>query len=603
MTTLQQEKVDFITQKLAEAYTSRPRSTAFHGNSKPSDFYSIGLPSSLAKSMGTVHSRLASTKLTSINSALSMSVLAEANHEYNGTNHNLFFAVRRSANLNDDKKLESVIAARIKDSQRPISTTRPMGSAASTIGITSVYEQKAPDSARLFDGAAASSHSRLSTKAIDSPAASRPTSSLSQSGYTKGTVITVSREPHETIEVDREAHQDHLQTPASGDSRADTNLHKYKQGWSRSSSRRESRAGSRVPSAIRKSTALDIEALAVDDVHARTLQQTIDVDKQDVAASPKESGSLDVLPYAPHVRPIQKHVTLNRLNDGLRILRETNMRYGLGNMEPNNRPIIANPALTVAGIVQPIQSVLTEQMMIASSDISLQMKEMTMAASGINLSKLSEQERDSLDTQYIAFGKIAKPPSVTTMSQLNEEDLAEFAKRRSKSGTKSGTRGSSAKSAISGASARQQSAAVRLGYTRISDKIKLEKAKLLKQQQHQDVGSASEARTGIKNTVNYQTAISLDGSQRLRGYSAVAASNLLSNTMVSAPELNSNVVQENVGIIQMSPEQEELSTRITASCVRRDSGFSPIYGFRPPNILSDNSSKARVDLSGCLGGR
>lgn len=108
----------------------------------------------------------------------------------------------------------------------------------------------------------------------------------------------------------------------------------------------------------------------VDDAHSGALQQITDADKQDVAVSPQESGSLTVLPYAPHVRPIQKHVTLNRLNDGLRILRETNMRYGLGNMEPNNRPIIANPALTVAGIVQPIQSVLTEQMMIASSDIS-----------------------------------------------------------------------------------------------------------------------------------------------------------------------------------------------------------------------------------------
>lgn len=596
MATLRQEKVDFITQKLAEAYTSRPRSTAFHGGSKPSDFYSMGLPSSLTKSMDTVHSRLASAKMTSINPKKSVSVLAEANHEYNGMDHNLFLAVHHSSNLNDDKRLESVIAARIKDSQRPISTTRPMGSAASTIGITSVYEQKAPDSARLFDGATASSHSRLSTKTIDSPAVSRPTSSLSQSGYTKGTVITVSRETHEAMEANREAHQDQLQTPAGG-SRTDASLHKYRQGGSRSSSRRESRTGSRVPSAIRKSTALDIDALVVDDAHSGALQQITDADKQDVAVSPQESGSLTVLPYAPHVRPIQKHVTLNRLNDGLRILRETNMRYGLGNMEPNNRPIIANPALTVAGIVQPIQSVLTEQMMIASSDISLQMKEMTMAASGINFSKLSEQERDSLDTQYIAFGKIAKPPSVTAIAQLNEEDLAEFARRRSKSRA----RGSSAKSAMSGASARQRSAAIHMGYARISDKIKLEKAKLLKQQQHQEVGSASETRTGIKNTVSYQTATSLDGSQRLRGYSAAAASNMLSSTMVSAPELNSNVVQENVGPIQMSPEQEEFSMRVMASSVRRDSGFSPIYGFRPPNILSDNSSKARVDLSGCLG--
>lgn len=99
------------------------------------------------------------------------------------------------------------------------------------------------------------------------------------------------------------------------------------------------------------------------------------------------------------------------------------------------------------------------------------MKEMTMAASGINFSKLSEQERDSLDTQYIAFGKIAKPPSVTAIAQLSEEDLAEFARRRSKSGA----RGSSAKSAMSGASARQRSAAIHMGYARISDKIKLER--------------------------------------------------------------------------------------------------------------------------------
>ena len=102
----------------------------------------------------------------------------------------------------------------------------------------------------------------------------------------------------------------------------------------------------------------------------------------------------------------------------------------------------------------------------------------------------------------------------------------------------------------------------------------------------------------MKNTVNYQTATSLDGSQRLKGYSASAATNLLSSTMASAPELNSNIVQENVGVIQLNPEQEEFSMRVLASSTRRDSGFSPIYGFRPPNILSDSSSKARVDLSG-----
>lgn len=591
MTTLEREKIDFITQKLAEAYTGRPRSIASRGKSKPADFYSISLPSSLTQSMGTVHSRLASAKMTSINPKKSVSVLAEANHEYNGMGHNLFLAVHHSSSLNDDKRLESVIASRIKDSQRPVSTTRPMGSAASTIGITSVYEQKAPDSARLFDGVAASSHSRLSNKVADSPATSRPASSLSQSGYTKGTVITVSREMHDAMEADREAQQGLSQAPAG--SRGDANLHRGRQEWSRSSSRRESRAGSRVPSAIRKSTALDLEALTVDDAHARTLQETTDANKHEIAASPQEVGSLTTLPYAPHVRPIQKHVTINRLNDGLRILRETNMRYGLGNMEPNNRPIIANPALTVAGIVQPIQSILTDQMMIASSDLSLQMKEMTMAASGINFSKLSDQERDSLDTQYVAFGKIVKPPSSSVTSQFSDVNVAELTGRRSRSNV----RGSSAKSAISGMSARQRSAATHTGYARISDKIKLEKAKLLKQQ-HQDVSSTSESKVGVKNTVNYQTATSLDGSQRLKGYSASAATNLLSSTMASAPELNSNIVQENVGVIQLNPEQEEFSMRVLASSTRRDSGFSPIYGFRPPNILSDSSSKARVDLSG-----
>lgn len=595
MTALRQDTVDFITQKLAEAYTGRPRSTALRGKSKPTDFYSIGLPSALTQSMGTAHSRLASAKMTSINPKKSMSVLAEANHEYNGMGHNLFLAVHHSSNLNDDKRLESVIAARIKDSQRPISTTRPMGSAASTIGITSVYEQKAPDSARLFDATTTPSHSRLSNKAVDSPSTSRPASSLSQSGYTKGTVITVSRGMHDAMEAGREAHQDQPHTPAG--TRADASLHRGKHEWSRSSSRRESRAGSRVPSAVRKSTALDLDALAVDDMHTGALQHTIDADKQDTAASPQEDDSLTILPYAPHVRPIQKHVTVNRLNDGLRILRETNMRYGLGNMEPNNRPIIANPALTVAGIVQPIQSILTEQMMIASSDISLQMKEMAMAASGINFSKLSEQERDSLDTQYVAFGRIVRPPAVNAMSQssvgLRGADLADINRRRSKSSA----RGGSAKSAISGAGARQLSAAT-AGYARISDKIKLEKAKMLKQQQHQDVGSASETKVGVKNTVNYQTATSLDSSQRLKGYSTSAATTLLSSTMTSAPELNNNIAQENVGVIQLNPEQEEFNMRVLASTVRRDSGFSPIYGFRPPNVLSASSSKARVDLSG-----
>ncbi|TNJ29800.1 hypothetical protein GMRT_11496 [Giardia muris] len=539
------EQVDFITQRLAETYAPRIPPGGTHG--------SRGEASRTRTNQSVLDLRADQQKKRA------PMALYEADQRHNGMNHKLYLAVRKSTQLNDDQQLESILASRIRNSQRPINTTRPMGSALSAAGVGSLYDQ--PGSMHSSHLASSGIHrgvasSQLSTSGLNTSRGqvqgnrqgSRSEQRLNRSaqgtmgrsmGYHDGTVITVSHE------------------------------------------------GAKIPPL----PAYMLEAM----------ENNPEPQKNGVRT--EEDLNVDMLSYSPHIRPLQKTITANRFNDGLKVLREANLRYGLGNMEPNSRPILVNSALTVPGIVQPIQSVLSEQMMIASSDISLTMKELTLSSAGINTRGLSEKEREDINTQYIAFGTVKPHTSTAPKGGVSVKKTPQTARTKIET-----LRSARLRKGLSNSGVGAQELDAE---TTISSAIKRKKAREL-QQKFPDVYITG-ANEG--SLASFEGAKIVDNTQHLRGFSSTVTTSQTSKSGISMtrsrlgqssrvdfrddPEelslSNLNVNESNDEILADDPLEEDPEQRV-------DSGFNAVFGYRPPNTLAQSSAKARVDLDGNLEG-
>lgn len=108
--------------------------------------------------------------------------------------------------------------------------------------------------------------------------------------------------------------------------------------------------------------------------------------------------------YGARVWPVQRNVTADRVNEGMRALHVNSFRYSLSSLAPASRPALVNPALHLAGDVRPLTSILTPQMTLAASDLALRMQEMKLRCEGLDASRMTPDQRAELERRYAAFG-------------------------------------------------------------------------------------------------------------------------------------------------------------------------------------------------------